>query len=255
MSLEIFRLDGRVAIITGASKGVGSALAKALASAGAQVVVCSRHGDEAAKVLKDITQETGREGLALSVDVSRRIDVERLASATLSRFGKIDILVNNAAINLRSPILEMTDEDFSRVMDINYKGAYLCCQIIGRHMVEKQNGRVINVASIAAVRGAPRISVYCSSKGALLQLTRALALEWAPYNVLVNALCPGPFDTPMNDDIRENPDAYRTSVERVPLRRWGNPAELSGAVIFLASDASTFVTGSALYVDGGLSAQ
>jgi len=253
MSLNLFRLDGSVAIVTGGSKGIGAAVAKGLAAVGAHVVVCSRHGSEAVDVLAQIESETGREGLALAVDVSRRADVEHLTAETLRKFGEIDVLVNNAAILVRKSFMEMTEEDLDLPMEVNYKGTYLCCQHIGRHMIERRKGRVVNIASVAAIRGVPQLSGYSASKGAVLQLTRTLAIEWAPHNVLVNAICPGPFQTPINDDVVKNPQMSQEVVNRVPLARWGRPEELSGAVIFLASEAASFVTGSTIVVDGGRS--
>jgi NAD(P)-dependent dehydrogenase (short-subunit alcohol dehydrogenase family) len=253
MSLDLFRLDGSVAIVTGSSKGIGAAVAKSLAAVGAHVVVCSRHGTEAVAMLAQIESKTGREGLAVAVDVSRRADVEHLTAETLRKFGKIDILVNNAAILVRKPFLEMTEEDIDLPMEVNYRGTYLCCQRIGQHMIQRRKGRVVNIASVAAIRGVPQLSGYAASKGAVLQLTQTLAIEWAPHNVLVNAICPGPFQTPMNEDVANDPKMSQEIVSRVPLARWGKPEELTGAVIFLASEAASFVTGSTIVVDGGRS--
>jgi len=251
MSLDLFRLDGQSAVVTGSGRGLGAAIAKALAAAGANVVLCSRHQNECQGVLEEIRQDIGGKGLALGVDVTSRSDVESLCSESLRCFGTIDILVNNAGVNLFKSALELSSEEVDRIMNINYKGAFHCCQVFGRHFLERKKGRVINICSVLSSGALPGFAAYAPTKAALLQLTRVLALEWAPYNVLVNAVCPGPFMTPMNEQMRQDEEAFERSRRRVPLQRWGRPEELGGAVIYLASEASSYVTGSTLCVDGG----
>jgi NAD(P)-dependent dehydrogenase (short-subunit alcohol dehydrogenase family) len=255
MGLDIFRLEGRVAIVTGGSKGLGEAMALALAEAGSNVVIVSRNLEESQKVADAIAVETGRKTLASRVDVTVGADVERMVGETLSSFGRIDILVNNAGINIRKPLLELGDEEWDTVLGINLTGPMLCSRTVGKVMVEKRSGSIINLSSILGYVGLPSRTAYSSSKAGLIGLTRTLALEWAPYNVRVNALCPGPFETPMNKALLQNQEAFQYFMSRIPLGRFPNPKELAGPIIFLASDASSFMTGTTLLIDGGWTAQ
>jgi gluconate 5-dehydrogenase len=255
MGLDIFGLKDRVAIVTGASKGLGEAMSLALAQAGANVVMVSRNLEESQRVATEVASKTGRQTLALRGDVTERADVESITQETLSRFGRVDILVNNAGINIRKPLLELEDEDWERVLDTNLTGPMLCSRIIGKLMVEKRQGSIINLSSILGFVGIPSRVAYSSSKAGLIGLTKTLALEWAPYNVRVNALCPGPFETPMNQSLLQVPETLQYFVSQIPLGRFGNPKELAGPVIFLASDASSFMTGTTLLIDGGWTAQ
>ncbi len=254
MILDRFKLEGQVAIVTGASKGLGQAMAQGLAEAGANLALCSRHQDEMETVAQEIRAATGRKVLALEIDVTDRSQVETLVERTLAEFGRIDILVNNAGINRRVPLLELDDATWQEVLDINLTGPMYACRAVGPHMIERRYGRIINVASTLALVSIPNRTPYAASKAGLALFTKTIALEWGPYGITANALCPGPFDTALNAPIKNDPVANRQFLEKIPLGRWGDPRELACAVVFLASPASSFMTGSLVLVDGGWTA-
>ena len=250
-----FDLTDRVAVVTGGSKGLGLAIASGLASAGADIVVSSRHGDEAVAAADQIAHESSRQALGLEADVTVSEKVDAVVAKTMERFGKIDILVNNAGINIRGPIDELSYEEFRDVQRINVDGVWLMSRAVVPAMKSVGSGRIINMASTLGIVGVQNRTPYASSKGAVVQMTRALALELAPHNILCNAICPGPFLTPMNEPIAETEEAKKFILGAVALNRWGDLAEIQGAAIFLASDAASYVTGSMLMVDGGWTAR
>ncbi len=249
MSANWFDLTGRVAVVTGGSKGLGRAIAGALARAGADVAISSRTQPDLDAVAAEL-QQTGRNVLPLSADVTDEDSVHRMVRRVLDHFGRIDILVNGAGIEGSGAVVDMAAEHWDRVMAVNLRGPMLCCKHVGPHMIERRSGKVINIASVFASRVARYTSLYAATKGGLAQLTRALALEWIRHNVQVNALCPGYFLTPMNENFFGT-EKGRRLIARLPARRIADPSEIEGAAVFLASDASSYVTGSLLYVDGG----
>jgi NAD(P)-dependent dehydrogenase (short-subunit alcohol dehydrogenase family) len=254
VSLDKFRLDDRVALVTGGSKGLGRAMAKALAGAGADVVVTSRHLDEGELVAAEIHQ-LGRRALALKADMRDPQAITEMVRRTEADFGKIDILVNNAGTGRVTPALEVTESEWDKIHATNLKGPLLATQAVARGMVERKFGRIINVGSVASLTAFPGLSSYVASKHGLLGLTRAFALELAPFGVTVNCLCPGFFVTDLTQDVKADPAMDQAIVDRIPEGRWGQPEDLDTAVLFLASPASSFVTGIALCVDGGWTVQ
>ena len=253
--LDRFRLDGKVAVVTGGSRGLGRAIADALASAGADVALSSRQLEGAERAAEVIASATGRKTLALAVDVTARNDVDKMIGDVMKTLGRIDILVNNAGVNIRGPIEELTEADWDTVVDTNLKGPWLCCRAVAPVMKTQQWGRVINVSSMLGEISLPGRTPYASSKGGLTLLTKTLALEWAKDGINVNALCPGPFATEINTPLLSDPAARAQMEANVPLARWGDPVELGPAAVFLASDASSFMTGATLFIDGGYTAR
>jgi NAD(P)-dependent dehydrogenase (short-subunit alcohol dehydrogenase family) len=253
--IKQFDLSGRAAIVTGGSKGLGESIAAGLASAGADVLLTSRHGDEAAAAAARIASDFGRRAIAMQAEVSSEADVTAMAQRALAEFGRIDILVNNAGINIRGAIDELSYDDFRKVEQINVDGVWLCSRAVVPHMKQAGRGRIINLASTLGVVGLENRTPYASSKGAVVQMTRALALELAPFGITVNAVCPGPFLTPMNIPIADAEQTKKFIVGAVALGRWGRLEEIQGAAILLASDAGSYMTGSLLTVDGGWTAR
>jgi NAD(P)-dependent dehydrogenase (short-subunit alcohol dehydrogenase family) len=249
MAANWFDLDGRVALVTGGSKGLGHAMARALAEAGADLAIASRTTADLERVAEEL-RGLGRRVLPVAADVADEESVRAMVERVLGHFGRIDVLVNNAGIEGQGAVVEMDAAHWDRVMHVNLRGPMLCCKHVGPHMLERRSGKVINVASVLATRVARSMSPYLASKAGLVQLTRALALEWIRANVQVNAICPGYFRTPMNEAFFRTPagDKLRS---RLPIGRLGDPSEIEGAVVFLASDATSYVTGATLYVDGG----
>lgn len=253
--IKLFDLTGKVAVITGGSKGLGLAMAKGLASAGANVAIISRNRGEAQSAATLITEQHGHLAIGIQADVTQEAQVNTMRDEVLETFGKVDILINNAGINIRGPIDELSHQDFQKVQQINVDGVWLTSRAFVSAMKTQRIGRIINVASTLGVVGLANRTPYAASKGAVVQFTRALALELAPFNITVNAICPGPFLTDMNIPIKDDENTRKFIVGAVALERWGEMHEIQGAAIYLASDASSYTTGSLLMVDGGWTAR
>jgi NAD(P)-dependent dehydrogenase (short-subunit alcohol dehydrogenase family) len=253
--LDSFRLDGKVALITGGARGLGRTMARALAEAGADIALTGRSLDACQATARELSAETGRQVRGFAGDVCVAEDVNRIAAEVTAACGSIDILVNNAGTNIRGKITELSEADWDSVVDTNLKGPFLCSKVIGPQMVARGWGRVINLGSIMSVVALPGRAPYCSSKAGVAGLTRVLALEWAGTGVTCNAICPGPFATDMNRQLLNDPVAYQAFINQIPLGRWGELDEIAGPAVFLASEAASFITGTSLFVDGGWTAR
>ncbi|MFA1673911.1 2-dehydro-3-deoxy-D-gluconate 5-dehydrogenase KduD [Rhizobium mongolense] len=243
-----FDLSGRVAIVTGANTGIGQGIAMALAEAGASIAAVGRSSMDETEAM---VTEAGARFHAIKADLGTIAPVKRIVAETLSAFGALDILVNNAGIIRRADAIDFTEEDWDSVIDTNLKTAFFLSQAAGRHMIEKGRGKIINIASLLSFQGGIRIPSYTASKSGLAGVTRLLACEWAGKGVNVNAIAPGYFVTNNTTALREDPDRSTAILARIPAGRWGVPAELGGAAVFLASSASDYVHGTVLPVDGG----
>jgi NAD(P)-dependent dehydrogenase (short-subunit alcohol dehydrogenase family) len=249
---SLFDLSGQVALVTGTSRGLGQFFARALARAGADLILTSRRRESLAKFEAEI-QSLGRRTLALQLDVRGRASIERMAAEAEAAFGQIHILVNNAGCNVRKPALDVTWDDWNMVLDTNLRGSFFVAQAIARGMIARGYGRVINIGSVTSVFGYAGLAPYGASRGGIRQLTMSLADDWGPHGVTVNCLAPGWFKTAQNAVLYENAEWVQSLTERIPVRRPGAPGDLDGAIVFLASEASRYITGQTLLVDGGIS--
>jgi len=252
---NMFGLNGKVAVVTGATKGLGKTVAGMLSESGAKVGLCSRNGDEAVAAAKSISERTGNRAFGMGADVSVKADVTEFISAVERELGTVDILVACAGINIRKEIPDLTEDDWSAIQDINVKGSFLAAQAVLPGMRGKKWGRIIFLGSMLSFISLRGRAAYSSSKAALLGLTRTFALETASEGICVNAVCPGPFKTPMNVAVYDDPEKNSEFLEKLPIGRWGDPEELRGLFLYLSSNACSYMTGSSIIIDGGWTAQ
>jgi NAD(P)-dependent dehydrogenase (short-subunit alcohol dehydrogenase family) len=253
MDFPEFSLTDKIALVTGASRGIGRYLALGLAHYGADIIVTGRTVNQLEEAAREI-QDLGRRCLVVPMDITQKADIEKGVEKAFQYFGRIDILVNNAGINIPKPALEVTEEDWRRVLDSNLTGLFFCCQAVGRIMVNQKSGKIINISSQTGTVAIQWRAAYCSSKAGVNLLTKVLALEWGPHNINVNAVAPTFIETPMTKPMLENPAFREMVLNKILLGRVGQPKDVLGAVIYLASEASDLVTGHVLLVDGGWTA-
>jgi NAD(P)-dependent dehydrogenase (short-subunit alcohol dehydrogenase family) len=252
MVKNFFDLSGRVALITGASRGLGQYFGRALALAGADLIITARKKEDTQAFAREI-EGLGRKVVGLALDVREEASIRQMATDAQAAFGRIDILVNNAGCNVRKPTLEITWDDYNKVLETNLRGTFFVAQSIAPHMIARNYGRIINIGSVTSVFGYAGLGPYCASRGGVKQLTMSLADEWGGHGVTVNCLAPGWFKTEQNKVLYDNAKWLEYINDRIPVHRPGKPNDLDGAIVFLASEASEYVTGQTLLVDGGIS--
>jgi len=251
MSQSLFDLTGKVAVVTGASRGLGQYFARFLAQAGADLAITSRKIDSLHEFKKEI-ERMGRRACPLELDVRDYDSIQRMVEAAHQHYGKIDILVNNAGCNVRKPAVNVTWDDWNLVLDTNLRGSFFVAQAVAKKMIPRRYGRIINIGSVTTIFGYANITPYCASRGGVKQMTMSLADDWGPYGITVNCLAPGWFKTEQTKVLYENKEWVEYIIDRIPLKRVGQPNDLEGAIVFLASDASAYLTGHTLLVDGGI---
>jgi 2-deoxy-D-gluconate 3-dehydrogenase len=250
MVLNKFNLEGKVAVVTGSGRGLGKAIAVSLAQAGADVVVTARSLDQVEETAVEIGK-LGRNCLAVQADVTSSEDVDALILKTVERFGRLDILINNVGMAIVKDLMNTSPQDWQKQMDTNLTSVYLCCRAAGKHMLEKGSGKIVNVATVAGVRGKWQMCGYGASKAGVIQLTKTLAVEWARNNVMVNCIVPGIFYTSATKSALDNEKLHNIRIRKVPLKRIGMPEEVGPLAVFLSSEASDFITGTVIPIDGG----
>ncbi len=252
MNSNLFDLTGKVALVTGSTRGLGQYFARALARAGADLVVTGRDAAKLAPFVAELEQ-LRRKVLPLSLDDRHEHRIRAMVDAAAAHFGRIDILVNNAGCNIRKPALDVSWDDWNTILDTNLRGTFFVAQAVARHMIPKRYGRIINIGSVTCVAGYAGLAPYGASRGGVKQLTMSLADDWGPFGITVNCLAPGWFKTAQNAVMYENQEWVDYLCDRIPLKRPGQPSDLDGAVVFLASEASAYITAQTLLVDGGIS--
>lgn len=250
MTYSPLELKGKVAVVVGGTSGIGRAIAHGIAQAGADVIPTSRRSEQVEAAAREI-EEFGRRSLRIPSDVSDRASLERVLTEAIEAFGKVDILVNSAGRTKRAPTIDFTEDDWDAIIDTNLTGTLRACQVFGKHMLERESGSIINIASLSTFVALHEVAAYSASKAAVGSLTKSLAVEWSSRGVRVNAIAPGVFRTALNQKLLDETDRGREFLLRTPMRRFGNVEELAGAAVFLASDAASFVTGEIIAVDGG----
>jgi len=250
MKFPSFDLMGKVALVTGGSRGLGRGIALGLAHAGADVAICGRN-EETAKATAAEIEKLGRTELAIRADVSIVSDINNMVEQVMDKFQHIDILVNSAGINYRMPAVEMTEEYWDAIIDVNLKGTFFCCQAVGKIMVQQNSGKIINIGSLNSTIALPGVGPYGATKGGVHILTKALAIEWAPHNINVNCIGPGFYNTDLARPLFETPGWEERLLDMIPMNRSGTLEDLMGIAVFLASNASDYLTGQTIFVDGG----
>jgi NAD(P)-dependent dehydrogenase (short-subunit alcohol dehydrogenase family) len=250
MAYQGFDLTGKVAVVIGGTSGIGLAIARGLAEAGADVVPTSRRAEQVTTAAREI-QSLGHRSLEVVSDVSDRASLERLLEKCIDEFGQVDILINSAGKTRRTPTLDVTDDEWNDILDTNLTGILRACQIFGRHMIERRYGRIVNIASLSSFVALYEVAAYAASKAAVAMLTKSLAIEWAPHGVNVNAIAPGVFRTALNQKLLDESERGKEFLLRTPMKRFGKVEELAGAAVFLSSEAASFISGEVLVVDGG----
>ncbi|MFX4262231.1 SDR family NAD(P)-dependent oxidoreductase [Pelotomaculum propionicicum] len=254
MDVSSFSLEGKVALVTGSTKGIGYGIAMGLANAGADLVIVSRHQADCDRVAEEVRSRLC-DAIGIATDITKKDQLEALITKTIAQYGRIDILVNNAGTAITKKAEDLTEEDFDRVVNLDQRAVFTMSHAVGKVMIKQGGGKIINIASILGLVGDRQVLPYCVAKGGVIQMTKALALEWAKYNIRVNAICPGYVITPMNEADLKNEKIYNHIIKSIPMRRLGQVEDISGAAVYLASDASNYMTGQHLVIDGGWTAQ